>query len=151
MIGRRHMLSTLAWFALVGCSSAAQQPATVDTRNDSCAHCRMTVSDVRFAGQIVSPGEEPRFFDDIGCLRDFLKRGQVPQGATAYVADHRTKAWVVAATAVYVRNEQVQTPMGSHLLAYVDAASRDASTDSRGTPMTARDVFGPDGPPQAVK
>jgi copper chaperone NosL len=111
----------------------------------------MTVSDVRFAGQLVAPGEEPRFFDDIGCLRAFLKGGATRKGETAYVADHRTKTWVVAAKAVYVRNDQVQTPMGSHLLAYVDAASRDADQDSRGTPMTAADVFGPDGPPHAVK
>jgi copper chaperone NosL len=150
MIGQRGVLAAIAWLWLVGCSSA-QQPAAVDTRNDACAHCRMMVSDVRFAGQIVAPGEEPRFFDDIGCLRDFLKASTVPRGATAYVADHRTKKWVIAARAVYVRNDQVETPMGSHLLAYEDAASRDADADSRGTPVEVAAIFGPGGPPQAVK
>ena len=147
---QRVLLPVLVWLTFIGCS-AAQQPAAVDTRNDSCAHCRMTVSDVRFAGQIVAPGEEPRFFDDVGCLRDYLKQHAAPTGATAYVADHRTKAWVVAAKAVYVRNEQVDTPMGSHLLAFADAASRDAGAPVPGTRMTAAEVFGPAGPPQAGK
>ena len=146
----RARLPALAWLVVAGCSSAPQ-PAAVDTRNDSCASCRMTVSDVRFAAQVVAPGEEPRFFDDLGCLRDFLKTATLPKEAIAYVADHRTKAWVPAHRAVYVRNEQVQTPMASHLLAYSDAASRDADRDGHGTAVTVTDLFGPGGPPAGLR
>ncbi len=147
---RRYVLPAFTWLVLAGCSSA-QQPAQVDTRNDACAHCRMTVSDLRFAAQIVAPGEEPRFFDDIGCLRDFLKKAEVSKGATSYVADHRTKTWVAADKAVYVRNDQVQTPMASHLLAYGDPESRDADRDGIGTRLTVTAVFGPGGPPAGAK
>ena len=45
----------------------------------------------------------------------------------------------------------MQTPMGSHLLAYADDASRDADTDVRGIATERTDVFGPDGPPPGVK
>lgn len=150
MSARRYLLPGLAWLVLIGCSSA-QQPAQVDTRNDSCANCRMAVSDVRFAAQIVAPGEEPRFFDDIGCLRDYLKKTAVPREAIAYVADHRTKNWVPAARAVYVRNEQVRTPMASSVLAYADAASRDADRDGKGAAVTLAELFGPGGPPTGSK
>lgn len=145
---RTHsVMATLTWLALIACSPGAQQPARVDTRNDACAHCRMTVSNVRFAAQIVAAGEEPRFFDDIGCLRDFLKAGTVPKDATAFVADHRTRAWIVAARAVYVRNEAVSTPMGSHLLAFDGLSSRNADPDGGGTVLAPADVFGKAGPP----
>jgi len=149
MMAKGVLLGAIAGLAVGACAAAAQQPAAVDTRHDACAQCRMTVSDVRFAGQIVAPGEEPRFFDDLGCLRTFVAAGSVPAGATAYVADHRTKKWVVAARAVYVKNEKVMTPMASHLLAFEDIGSRDADSDGRGTPLTATDVFGPAGPPAA--
>ncbi len=33
----------------------------------------MAVSSARFASQIVAPGEEPRFFDDLGCLAAYLR------------------------------------------------------------------------------
>ena len=150
MRARRDLLPGLAWILLAGCSSA-QQPAQVDTRNDACTYCRMSVSDVRFAAQIVAPGEEPRFFDDIGCVRDYLNKTAVPKGAMAYVADHRTRNWVPAAKAVYVRNEQVNTPMVSHLIAFADAASRDADREGQGTRLTVADVFGSAGPPAGAR
>jgi copper chaperone NosL len=109
----------------------------------------MAVSDPRYAAQIAAPGEEALFFDDVGCLRDRLREGgDLPPGAVAYVADHRTRAWVRAGGAVYTRVGSLQTPMGSHLVAHADAASREADRDTAGgTPLSAEDVFGPGGPP----
>ena len=106
----------------------------------------MAVSSAVFASQLVAPGELPRFFDDLGCLADYLKAGKAPAGATAFVADHRTKAWVRADRAVYTRVPGLETPMGSHAIAHADAASRDADPDARtGAPLTRRSSSGPAG------
>ena len=108
----------------------------------------MAVSSGVFASQLVAPGEVPRFFDDLGCLADHLKAGKAPAGATAFVADHRTKAWIRADRAVYTRVPGLETPMGSHVIAHADVASRDADPDARaGTPVTPAEHFGPAGPP----
>jgi copper chaperone NosL len=140
------MTGLLLVLSLVACSSP--QPAPLDTRNEQCASCRMAVSSAAFASQLVAPGELPRFFDDLGCLADFLKAGKAPAGAIAFVADHRTKAWVRADRAVYTRVPGLQTPMGSHVVAHADAASRDQDKDARGgTPVAAAELFGPGGPP----
>jgi copper chaperone NosL len=103
----------------------------------------MTGSSGRFAAQLVIRGQEPLFFDDIGCLRGYLENnGPVSEDGAAYVVDHRTGAWVRAGQAVYMRNDRLETPMGSHLLAHESAASRDADPDSQGgTPLTAAAVF----------
>lgn len=151
MNGIQRLAGGISCMALLGCTAGGQQPATLDPKNDACAQCRMVVSDQRFASQVVAPGQEPRFFDDLGCLRTFLKAGAVPQGAIAFVADHRTKEWVEAATAIYVRNPQVMTPMGSHLLAYADEASREADPAGKGTRVPSAELFGPDGPPAGRK
>jgi copper chaperone NosL len=108
----------------------------------------MAVSSAVFASQLVAPGELPRFFDDLGCLAAHLKAGKAPAGAVAFVADHRTKAWVRADRAVYTRVPGLETPMGSHLIAHVDVASRDQDQDTRaGTPVSAAELFGPVGLP----
>jgi copper chaperone NosL len=108
----------------------------------------MAVSSAVFASQLVAPGELPRFFDDLGCLADYLKAGKAPAGVTAFVADHRTKAWIRADRAVYTRVPGLETPMGSHAIAHADAASRAADPDARaGAPVTAAELFGPDAPP----
>jgi copper chaperone NosL len=135
---------------LAGCGAGgAAPPATLDAANETCRWCRMAVSDPRYAAQIAAPEEEPLFFDDVGCLRDFLHdSGDLPPHAVAYVADHRTRAWVRAERAVYTRAPSLQTPMGSHLIAHADGPSRAADPDAAGgAALTAADVFGPDGLP----
>lgn len=142
----------LTLLTTLGCRGGAVVPATLDPKNDACSHCRMAVSDQGFAGQLVAPGEEPKFFDDIGCLRDYLSgSATLSRGATAYVADHRTRDWVRAAKAVYVRVDTLDTPMGSHIIAHADEASRQADPAARGgVPLAPAGVFGSAGPPDGM-
>ena len=127
----------------LACAGGAPEPAALDTRNEQCSSCRMAVSSAVFASQLVAPGELPRFFDDLGCLAGYLKAGKAPKGATAFVADHRTREWVRADRAVYTRVPGLQTPMGSHVIAHADAASRDQDADARGGQLvSAAELFG---------
>jgi copper chaperone NosL len=114
------------------CGQAALQPAELDTRNEQCRFCNMVVSTRVTASQVVAPGEEPRFFDDLGCLASWLKDNQLPTDSAVFVADHRTGEWVPAASAVYSRVETVDTPMGSHLLAHASETSRTADQPAAG-------------------
>lgn len=136
-------------FVLAGCESGPLPPVTLDTRGDTCAFCRMAVSAAGVAAQLVAPGEDPRFFDDIGCLASFLKEHpEQPAGAIAYVVDHRTRAWVRAAGALYTRVPDLDTPMASHLVAHADERSRqDDGVTARGSAAANADVFGARMPP----
>lgn len=110
----------------------------------------MLVSDPRTAAQLVSPGEEPLFFDDLGCLGRYLREHPVRPGARVYVADHRTGTWVAAREAVYVLQPSASTPMGSHLLAYGSASSRESDPVARGgRSVPAGDVLGEAAPEAA--
>jgi copper chaperone NosL len=135
------IVSASSW---LGCAPSEVRPASIDTANDQCASCRMIVSDQHFAAQIAAPGEEPRFFDDLGCLRDGLRSsGPLPHGAVVFVADHRTGAWVRADLAVFVRLAAVDTPMASHWAAYASDASRRADpAAAEATPVAADAVLG---------
>lgn len=147
-MSRGFGVALLVASAALGCAVAPLEPAALDTRNEQCAACRMAVSDARFASQLVAPGELPRFFDDLGCLATFLKAGRTPSGAAAFVADHRTKAWVRADRAVYARVPGLATPMGSQLVAHGDAASRAQDPEAAGgAPVAAAELFGPAGAP----
>ena len=151
-MSRPGLFLLTVFFACVhffACAQGPPPPAPLDTGNEACRHCRMIASDVHFAAQIVAPVEEPLFFDDIGCLRSFLaERPRLDEGAVAYAADHRTGTWVPAARAVYTRADSLATPMGSHLIAHADAASRTADPAAAGgIPLSPNDVFGPAGPP----
>ena len=119
-------------------------PAALDPRHDACAWCRMTVSDRHFASQVVAPSEEPRFFDDLGCLAGWLRENRFPDGALVFVADHRTGEWVDARRAVFARAPGLATPMGSNLVAHADTASRAADAAAAGAEdVPPSEVLGP--------
>src|SRR5262249_29721428 len=147
--GPTKRAAMLLLLAICACSSQPARPQAPDPRNDLCSSCRMPVSDPSLAAQIVALNEEPRFFDDLRCLRDYLAAERaLPRGAVAYVADHRTREWIEASPAVFASARTVATPMASHWVAYADEASRRA--DARAgdpTPIPATEIFGAAGPP----
>ncbi len=134
-------LTRAAAAALVALAACSSSPQPIDVRaGDTCAHCRMAVSDARFAAQIAAPGEEPLLYDDVGCLAKAVAAGKPLDHA--YVADHRTRAWVRAAAATYTHAPAIETPMGSHIIAHANEESRRAdAAASGGKTMTAGDVF----------
>ena len=140
----------LAALLAAACTQGPPPPAALDTANESCRFCRMAVSERRFAAQIVEPGEEPLFFDDLGCLRDYLAGGApTGEGAVAYVAVDASGAWRRADEAVYSLVAAAATPMDSHLLAHASAAARDADPAALGAQALAlSDLFGAAGPPR---
>jgi copper chaperone NosL len=127
--------------ALGACAPAEPAPAPFDASAEPCRYCRMVGSSGRFAAELVAPGEEPIFFDDIGCLRDFLAtQPALAAGTVAFVADHRTREWVRSGRAVYTRQARLSTPMSSHLMAHTSSESREADSDATDGERIAADV-----------
>jgi copper chaperone NosL len=118
--------------AMWACGSGAPSPARLETGATACANCRMIVSDARFAAQIVAPGDEPIFFDDLMCLANHVRREAPKADAAVYVADHLTSEWVPARRAVFTRAPQAATPMGGGIIAHGGATARDRDPASRG-------------------
>ena len=144
MTSALRLVSALLVVLLAACGDGTHGPAPLDTKNEACAWCRMSVSDLRFAAQLTAPGHEPKFFDDAGCLRDWLKAPREEAPWIAWVTDHRTKVWVKAKDALFTRNPSVQTPMSSGLVAHASAASRDADPAAKeGSAVPAAEVIGP--------
>jgi copper chaperone NosL len=132
-----------------GCGGV--RPAAIDTRNDTCTYCRMTVSDPRLAAQIAGPGEEPRFFDDIGCLSNYLRTHPLSSGELIYVADHRTGVWVEAKHAVLSRLPAASTPMASGLIAHESRSSRDQDPGAQGGTIVAFEASVESAQPEASR
>ena len=129
------------------CAAGPPRPAALQ-RGVSCSHCRMTVLDQSLAAQIVAPGDDPLFFDDIGCLAEYVKNHGASADARAFVADHTSGVWIAASDALYSESASIPTPMGSHIVAHVTEASRRADPAAQtARPLSIDDLFGPAGPP----
>lgn len=121
----RKIVALALLFSSVACSGRTE-PATLDPHVDACGSCRMVVADQRFASQIVAPNQDPRFFDDFGCLQRYLAQHPSSAGEVIFVADHRTGEWIAADAAVYSRADALAAPMGSHVVAHASIASKQA-------------------------
>ena len=108
------VLAATLW--LCSCGSSPPGPETIRTGEDACAQCRMTILSLKTAAQIVAPGAEPLFFDDLRCLTDYRARTMVTGDAVVFVVDHETGEWIDERNAVITRAHE-QTPMGSGLIA----------------------------------
>lgn len=147
-------MSRLALFVVIaalaaagGCASGGEpSPVAFDARLEPCSFCRMTGSNGRTAAQLAAPGAQALFFDDIGCLRDYLARSGAPAEprAALFVADYQSGEWIRAERAVYTRSTSVNTPMNSHLIAHASDAAREANEAGRGgVRLTFAEVFNP--------
>jgi copper chaperone NosL len=128
----KGLILVFAFATTAACAGGPPMPVSIDVHRDACASCRMIASDARVAAQIVAPSEEPKIFDDIGCLRDYIAQHHMPSDAVAFVADHATGEWLRATDATYTLSNSRTTPMASGIIAHRDRASRDRDPASAG-------------------
>ena len=109
-----------------GCQADGPQP--LDYGVAECTHCRMTVSDQKFAAQLVTRTGKAEPFDSIECLTGYLaEHADAATGARGvYVADFAAPGTLVpAATAFFLHSDGLSSPMGGGLAAFATAAARD--------------------------
>jgi copper chaperone NosL len=107
---------------LVCCGSKEIKPVDMYP-DDRCAHCRMAVSDPRFASEIISDEGKVFKFDDIACLEEFFKmKPPTLTVAAVFYHDYATKEWVPAARATVVETG-IATPMSSGKAAFADSSA----------------------------
>ncbi|MBF0353502.1 MAG: protein NosL [SAR324 cluster bacterium] len=106
---------------LAGCQkkNPEQLPDDIVWDRDVCDHCRMAISDPRYATQVVEPGGKAHLFDDAGCALSWIKNQPWKDNAKIWVADINTFQWLDAYKAHW-RSGDSHTPMG-----YGFSASRD--------------------------
>jgi copper chaperone NosL len=114
-----------------GCSKPPiDAPPEVHYGRDECAHCGMIVGDERFASalRVVLEGSTHDLaFDDIGDMFDYEReKGASLQVSRRYVHDYETKQWIDPSSALFIRSEELHTPMGSGIIAVSDKARAEA-------------------------
>jgi copper chaperone NosL len=98
----------------LACGAGPEQPVDPVWGKQACEHCMMLVSEPRPAAQAVLPGGTRKFFDDVGCLVEWLDRsGEVP--LRMWVRPPAGDGWIDARAARY--GEGQRTPMDYGFLA----------------------------------
>ena len=113
------------------CSETAAGPPDIVVDRSACSHCTMFVSEPIFAAAYQAPGQEPRLFDDIGCMLDALRR-ETAAPIDVWLQDAGGGGWLDADEAIVVGSQQVRTPMSGGWLAYANEAAAEQAATAHG-------------------
>lgn len=116
--------AVLLVLALAACEAG---PREIHAGAEECAHCRMLVSETRFASQLLTDRGRGLVFDSIECMAEFLDEEEDLRVRSLWVTDfERPGTWLPVDEAVFLQSQHLRSPMGLGLSAYADetAASR---------------------------
>lgn len=108
----------------------ATGPQPLKYGTDNCDFCKMTLMDNRFGAELMTKKGKAYKFDDVNCFVQFQKKGMPAPADIAgwYVADYAHPGVLLdAKTAVYLRSDQLNTPMASGIAAFANAADLEAA------------------------
>jgi copper chaperone NosL len=132
-----------------GCGGASHEETRPQILygKDACRQCIMIVSDARYAAGYTDEDGMTAAFDDIGCMAEYIREhGKPPY--VLWVSDYKSGEWVRAASAWFVRSDDVVTPMGSGIVAVSnESGARELAAKLSGTvlqfgELTAGEISG---------
>ena len=112
-----------AFFVLMSFTSCTTGPEPIRYGKDNCHHCKMTLTDKRFGAEILTSKGKVYKFDDINCLVNFLKSGEVPAENIAQmlaVDFKKSGAFVAVQEAFFLQNEAVKSPMRGDVASFTN-------------------------------
>ena len=114
----RSLASLLTSLLIISC---AAEPEAIEYGKDACHHCKMTLVDKKFGGELVTKKGKVYKFDDINCMMMFYNSGEVSTDDFSHklVVDYSQPATLIDADhAFYLKSDTIQTPMASHVAAF---------------------------------
>ena len=130
-------------FGMQGCSAEGPQP--IHYGKESCAHCRMTISDARFGSQLVTTKGRTYNFDDVQCLLSFVEEGGVARAEVAhcYLSDYADGGKLVPADSLLLlKSESLKSPMRGDIAAFLSVEALEEVREVHGGErMTWKDLW----------
>ena len=109
------LLMSTAFFS--ACSTPGPTPIALNS--DNCDNCRMTISDGRFAAELITTKGRTYKFDDIHCMKNFSKDHGDITVKSWYISDFLGNHELFdATTGWFVPDEAIKSPMGGSTAAF---------------------------------
>lgn len=115
----KHTIAAAACLAMLVFASCNTKPEAFSAGKDACGFCKMTISDTRFGGELITSKGKIFKFDDLGCMLTYLKATGDTKYSKTLVINHNTpNTFLDADKASYVIDPLLKSPMGSNAAAF---------------------------------
>lgn len=123
---RKNISFTVTGLLVVFISScSAKGPDPIKLNIDNCDNCKMTLSDARFACELITSKQRVYKFDDLACMMSFKKEhADKALDAQYFVADYLNPHQLFSAeNAIFIKGDNVGSPMGGNMAAFANKDS----------------------------
>ena len=121
-----HAVAAIVFLSvfLTSCSSA---PEPIQIGKEACSYCKMTISDARFGGEIVTTKGKVYKFDDMHCLAAFLKENNNTKNdiKEMYAVNFSGNHELIKAdeNLLLFKSDLLHSPMNGNIAAFNDSDS----------------------------
>ncbi len=107
-------ISSLFLFA---CGNAGPEP--INFNKDACDFCKMSISDPKFATELITAKRRVYKFDDLRCMLQYTAENSDVNVEKYYVGNFSNGEKLIdATTAVFIKHDELRSPMGGNLAAF---------------------------------
>lgn len=102
-------------------NSCSSGPKPVIAGRDNCYLCKMTITDTRYAAELVTEKGKVYIFDDVFCLQSFMKTGMQGENKVKdiYLADFSGEhSLVKAGESFLLQGGDIRGPMNGNVIAF---------------------------------
>jgi copper chaperone NosL len=125
------MVTTLLMLVLLSCGD--KQPEALKLNAENCEYCKMTISDGKFAAQLITPKGRVYKFDDLLCMLNYKAENEKARGSADFICDYLNPGqFMETGPAIYVAGENFNSPMGGNIAAFSNADSAAAYSEKLG-------------------
>lgn len=117
------VVSSMLFLTLSSCQSG---PEPIKYGTDGCDFCKMTITDKRFGGEVVTQKGKLYKFDDVHCISGFLKSGKVDAAEIkeVYLVDFSKQGMLIpAGQSLLMKSPELRSPMGANIAAFAQKDS----------------------------
>lgn len=101
----------------VSCNGQESQP--INLNKDACHYCKMSISDGRFATEIITNKGRVYKFDDIRCMMDYKNSPEGKESKSFYSSDFsKNNSLINARTAWYIKSDELRSPMNGNIASF---------------------------------
>lgn len=115
--------------------SCQPKPEPINYGQDGCSYCKMTIVDKRYAAELVTEKGKVFKFDAVECMINYRSEHTETTFAHTLVSTYDSKILTDAAACVYLRSENLPSPMGMYITAISEKSTAEKLKQDQGGQM----------------
>ncbi len=122
-------------FMFTQLSACQSGPVPINIGKDACSFCKMTISDSKFAAELITDKGKIYKFDEFHCLHAFMKSGTLQSGQikSVYISDYFPPNQLIEVNAgFFLQSEKIHGPMNGNVAVFSSEAGRQKGVQTLG-------------------